>query len=182
MSSHNIAATTQPSSREWGPAAEGVALKIFDKIYLCFKIINNYARFTKIHHCILLLLFKTLGYTNCFGRKYSFSGSPGLPFFWSIARQDILYWSHFLLIPNYQNFILCFVIDIGTIFAKNHSCYHVDIGPMSKIFQDFIKRLFGICRPRLFQKIGNLGFHNFEICKSQKWFGMFLVFFDVFLW
>ena len=28
MSSHTIAATTQPSSREWGPAAEGVALKI----------------------------------------------------------------------------------------------------------------------------------------------------------
>ena len=28
MSQHNIATTTQPFSREWGPAAEGVALKI----------------------------------------------------------------------------------------------------------------------------------------------------------
>ena len=38
----------------------------FSKIYLCFKISHNYSRFTKIPPSYFLLLFKTLGDTNCF--------------------------------------------------------------------------------------------------------------------
>ena len=33
-SHHHTATTTQPSSLEWGPAAEGVALKIFGEEHL----------------------------------------------------------------------------------------------------------------------------------------------------
>ena len=54
-------------------------------------------------------------------------------------------------IPKFQNVILCFVVDIGTILAKIHSCFLIDIGRISMILEISFDDSSGLFGARLSQ-------------------------------
>ena len=83
-----------------------------------------------------LFLSKTLADTNCSRPKKIIIhvwGPPVFQFVQTLTVRTFFIDPNCLLIPDYQNFISCFVVDICTISAKAHSCFLVDIDLVSKI-------------------------------------------------
>ena len=73
-------------------------------------------------------------------------------------------------IVNFKNNIWCFVIDIGTILAKNHSCFLIDIGPISMILEISFDDSLSFVGARLFANSQHFGFQNVEIRNNSMFF------------
>ena len=76
-----------------------------------------------------------------------------------------------------KNVILCVVTDIGTILAKFHSCFFIDIGSISMFFEISLSDSSGFPGACLFQ---NWHLLEVQICKiillNYKYFHNYLMF------
>ena len=113
--------------------------------------------------------------------QVSFFTFPNFPRFHNLSMffKNTL-WKSIVLDPRkesqiYQKFkippkiILCFVVDIGTILAKFHSCVLVDIDPLSMLLEILLNGSSGFFGARLFKKSKML---EVRIWKNNI-FGMF---------
>ena len=87
-------------------------------------------------------------------------------------------------VSEFKKIISFFVVDIGTILAKFHSCFLIDIGLISKISRVLLSdssSFFGSCHFQHWQPFGS---PYFLLCKNNIFRVNleFLVFREVFLW
>ena len=114
---------------------------IFQKVFLndlAYYVLkcSDLRKLSRFHHRKIVLFWKTLGEANCFGPKFCF-----------VSTRCSILW-----LLNYRNFenrkfrkYPFYVVGIGTILAKIHSCFLINLGLTSK-FQDSIWRFFWISR------------------------------------
>ena len=115
-------------------------------------IIHNYSKFTKIPPSSNSVCFENPGQANCFGPKrnhYLFWCSPQRAF------QHI--GPKITKVHSFPNFILWFVVDIGTMLAEFHSCFLIHIGLISKIFEILFNDSSSCFGARLFEHFQTFG-------------------------